>query len=137
MAARFLTTFVKYALVGGTSSLINLVAFYLLHLVGVHYLLAAAASYIGSTLFNYWMSIVFVFQSGARFQKHGELFWIFVVTIVGLLLNQALLFAMVSWLGWHPLVAQVVSLCAVFFWNFLARHHFVFRAKRPDETASS
>lgn len=130
MAGSFTSVLFKYLLVGGSSSLINLAAFYVLvHVFDVHYLWAAAASYIGSTLYNYWMSIVFVFQSGARFRRHGELFWIFVISLVGLLLNQVILWAAVSWLTWPPLMAQVVSLCAVFFWNFLARHLFVFKPK--------
>ena len=124
-------TFFKYFLVGGFSALVNLTLFFvLLRLLSVNYLAAATVSFILATLVNYWISVRFVFRSGVRFRKHGEMFWIFVVSVIGLLLNQLILFVLVSWCRWPPFWSQVVSLASIFAWNFLGRRYFIFKALR-------
>jgi putative flippase GtrA len=96
--------------------------------VGIHYLLAAVVSFVAATAFNYVLSIAHVFESGARFRKRHEIALVFVVSAVGLAINQAVLFALVQWTGVHLMVSKVAATGVVFLWNYFARSRYVFRA---------
>lgn len=98
--------------------------------LGLPYLRVAAATFVLATLVNYVLSIRFVFLSGTRFGRGWEVFLVFAVSAVGLALNQAILAAAVE-LGHFPLfLAKVTATAMVFFWNYLARRHFIFGGTR-------
>jgi putative flippase GtrA len=94
------------------------------------YLRVAAATFVLATLVNYLLSVRFVFVSGLRFGRASEIALVFAVSAIGLALNQAILAAAVE-LARAPLLAGKVSATGiVFFWNYLARRHFIFGGTR-------
>ena len=119
----------RYLLVGGTAAAVDIGLFLLFagHL-GLPYLRVAAATFVAATLVNYLLSVRFVFVSGLRFRRRDEIALVFLVSAVGLALNQAILWACVELAGLALLFSKLAATAAVFSWNYLSRRHFVFGA---------
>ncbi len=129
--------FVRYFFVGGAAAALDFLMFALLtKLAHAPWFWSGLISFTAATLLNYFLSIRFVFQSGARFsQKHHEMLLVFLVSLVGLGINQLVLWFCIEKIHIDVLVAKVVGTGVVFFWNYAARHHFVFKATtRPGES---
>jgi putative flippase GtrA len=121
--------FVRYFFVGGAAAALDFLVFALLTKVyHVDWFSSALASFTFATLFNYFLSIRLVFQSGARFsRKHHEVLMVFLVSLIGLGINQAVLWLCIERISVDPLIAKVIGTGVVFFWNYAARRHFVFK----------
>ena len=119
----------RYFFVGGVAACVDISLFMLgAQVMGLPYLRVGAFSFILATLVNYFLSIRIVFVSGARFAKRWEIVLVFVVSAVGLGINQLILAAGVE-VGQLPLLlAKLVATGVVFFWNYLARRLIVFGA---------
>ena len=121
----------RYFAVGGVAACVDIGLFMLFaQYLGLPYLRVAPATFVVATLVNYWLSIRFVFVSGARFRRRWEVALVFAVSAVGLVLNQAILALAVERLGAALLAAKLLATGTVFFWNYFARRLFVFRAVR-------
>ena len=121
----------RYFVVGGVAAVVDIGLFMLFAKgLGLPYLRVAAATFVVATLVNYWLSIRFVFVSGARFRRRWEVALVFAVSAVGLALNQAILALSVERLGAGLLAAKLLATGMVFFWNYFARRVLVFGAVR-------
>jgi len=119
---------VRYFFVGGIAASIDIGLFFVFaKLVGWNYLLVGAGSFILATLANYVLSVRHVFQSGARFARHHELALVYLVSLIGLALNQTVLYWGAEILLLELMLAKLLATAAVFFWNYGARAHFIFR----------
>jgi len=126
-------TFLRYFLVGGTAAALDLVIFVIFaKWAGFNYLLVAAAGFMLATCLNYLLSVRFVFKSGARFGRRQEVLAVYLVSKVGLLIHQAVLYACVEFLLVELVASKIVATGTVFAWNYLARATFVFRAIRSQ-----
>ena len=117
--------FARYVVVGGASTVVDYAIFAALFYLGLHYLMAAAISFVFAVAFNYYWSIRFVFQTG-RHAKHREVLLIYVVSGVGIALNLAILAGLVEWAGLHPLIGKMIGTVIVLAWNFSSRHLWIF-----------
>ncbi len=81
-----------------------------------------------ATLVNYLLSIKHVFESGIRFEKKMELFWVYVVSLVGMAIDLATLYICIDVTGVEMMASKLVATGVVFFWNYYARKRFVFKA---------
>ncbi|MEP7070252.1 MAG: GtrA family protein [Usitatibacter sp.] len=97
---------------------------------GWPYLRVAAGGFVAATLVNYFLGVRFVFVSGARFRRRWELALVFLVSAVGLVLNQLILAAGVEMAYFPLLLAKLTATGVVFFWNYFARRLVVFGAMR-------
>lgn len=121
--------FVKYFIVGGIAAIVNLIIFFIFaKVMRYNYFAIGALAFIVATIVNYILSIKYVFKSGIRFGKHKELFWIYVVSIIGLIENEIILYLFASLLHIEIMISQIIAVGAVFFWNYIARNSFVFRS---------
>jgi putative flippase GtrA len=119
---------VRYFLVGGVAAAVDIGLFALLvQGFGLPYLPVGAVTFIAATSVNYALSIRHVFRSGARFRRSHEIALVFLVSAIGLGVNQLILWAGVAGLGLQPVIAKVMATGGVFFWNYAARAHFVFK----------
>ena len=118
---------IRYFFVGGAAAVVDFVLFAgQVKVSDVPWYYAGVVSFIAATLVNYLLSIRFVFQSGVRFSKNHEIALVFLVSAVGLAINQAVLFLLIAMAAVDPLAAKVGATGAVFFWNYAARLKFVF-----------
>ncbi len=123
---------VRYFFVGGAAAVVDLSLFFIFaRLLGYHYLLVGAGAFTAAAVVNYYLSIRYVFVSGARFRGNKEFVWVYVVSSIGLLLNQIILYIGVDALQQDMMLAKIMAIGLVFGWNYLARKHFVFKAACP------
>lgn len=121
---------IRYFFVGGTAAMVDFAIFaMLIKLAGLDWFWAAAISFVVATGVNYFLSIRHVFESGIRFARHQEVTLIFLVSGIGLAINQGVLFLLIGRFGLNALLAKVFATGVVFVWNFLARSRFVFLAR--------
>jgi putative flippase GtrA len=97
----------------------------------------AAVTFVIATLVNYLLSVRFVFRSGQRFRRRWEIAMVYVVSGVGLALNQGILFFCVEMLYLGLLLSKLTATGMVFFWNYLARRFFIFGSGRPAPAISA
>ena len=123
---------VRYFFVGGAAAVVDLSLFFIFaRLLGYHYLFVGAGAFTVAAVVNYFLSIRYVFISGTRFRGNKEFAWVYVVSAVGLLLNQIILYIGVDALHQDMMLAKITAIGLVFGWNYLARKHFVFKAVCP------
>lgn len=119
----------RYFVVGGIATVVDVGLFMLFaQQMGLPYLRVAAGTFVLATLVNYFLSVRFVFVSGLRFRRRHEIALVFLVSGIGLALNQAILWACVELAGLALLFSKLAATAAVFSWNYLSRRHFVFGA---------
>lgn len=119
---------VRYFCVGGVAAAVDLTIFALLaKIAGFPYMAVAVFSFVVATAVNYALSIRHVFRSGASFTRPVEVGLTFLVSTLGLLVNQTALWFLVEKGGYDILIAKIGATGIVFFWNYLARAKFVFR----------
>lgn len=125
---------IRYALVGGVAATTDFVIFALFaKALGLNYLWVAAVGFVTATALNYWLSIRFVFKSGARFGFRTEVALVFLVSLIGLAVNQSILYMAIEKLHIEMLTSKILATASVFVWNYGLRNLFVFRPvrKRP------
>jgi len=118
---------VRYFLVGGLATLVDLLLFAVL-VKGLDFawLGSAAFSFCVATLVNYVFSVRHVFKSGVRFGKRHEMVLIFNASSIWLLINQAAQGMLIEVGCIEVLLPKVAATALVFFWNYEVRHHFIF-----------
>lgn len=120
---------IRYGLVGATAATIDFSIFAVFaKWLGFNYLVVGCVGFIVATAVNYILSVRFVFQRGVRFRPVQEVALIFLVSGLGLVVNQGVLYVGIGVLGWEMLLTKVLATGSVFLWNFGIRSGFVFKA---------
>jgi putative flippase GtrA len=128
-----ISKFIRYFIIGGIAALTNMAIFFIFaKILQFNYLAVGALAFIVATFVNYILSVKYVFKSGIRFSKQKELFWVYVVSIIGLIENEVILYLLVSLLHVEIMISQIIAVGAVFFWNYIARNNFVFRGNGKE-----
>jgi putative flippase GtrA len=105
--------FVRYAFVASIGLSVDFGGLvWLKEVVHLHYVLAM--------MVNYGLSIWWVF-SKSRFSRQQEFLMFAGIGLVGLGLNDAMLWALTSGLGVYYVWSKAITTVGVFFWNFFAR----------------
>ena len=129
---------IRYAAVGGTAAAIDFVIFVsFAKLLGLNYLWVGVTGFIVATTINYFLSIRFVFDSGVRFGFKKEISLVFLISFIGLCLNQVVLYLGIGILGWEMLFVKLCATASVFFWNFGARSQFIFKPLEDKQSKNS
>lgn len=125
---KLLVQFVRYFFVGGFAFVVDFGLLYILtEYAGLHYLLSATLSFIAGLLVNYIISCIWVF-SDSKFKNRLVEFLIFAaIGIVGLALNDALIWLFTDCIGTYYMFSKIVAAALVYLWNFFARKYIVFR----------
>ena len=96
--------------------------------VGLSYLWSAAIGFVAGAGVVYWLSVTWVFRyRRLRDKPAAELGLFLAIGLVGLGLNEVVLFAVTEGVGVHYLVSKVFAVGTVFMWNFAARKCLLFR----------
>lgn len=109
----------KFVVVGGTAFVIDYGVFAFLTYIGIHYLLAQIVSFSVALIFNYIASIKWVFDAKKQTRKDIVIF--IVLAVIGLGINEILLYIGVEELKWHELLAKFISSVIVMVYNFITR----------------
>ena len=129
--------FLRYVLVGGSAFVIDIGILYLARtylfqsLATTGILLATACGFIAGLVYNYTLSIIFVFKNAVETAKAHKIrsFVVFtVIGIIGLVLTELMMFAGVRIAGERfYLAVKIVTAGVVLLWNYIARKVFVFK----------
>ena len=118
----------RYAVVGGISFVVDFGSLWLLtEKAGLPYLWSAAIAFILGLICNYLLSTAWVFGESRIKNAWGEFLAFAIIGVIGLGLNELIMYACTDGLGFHYMLSKIVSTGIVFFWNFLARRFLVFK----------
>lgn len=118
--------FAKFGVVGVIAFCIDYGLFLLMtYAFGVNYLVASAISFTISTIFNFMASMRYVF-AGKKGQTRTQQFVIFfVLSVIGLGVNQLILWVCVDMLAWLAWIGKLVATAIVMIFNFITRKIFL------------
>lgn len=115
----------KFGVVGGLAFLIDYcLLFILTEFVGFHYLISSIISFIVSLIFNYILSIKWVFDVTKK-QTYKEVAIFVVLSIIGLGINQLVMYIGVDKINIHYMLVKIISTIIVMIWNFITRKIFI------------
>ena len=95
---------------------------------GFNWFLVALCSFTLATAVNYLLCIRYVFESGARFKKQAEVSLVFLVSGIGLVINQSILWLLIEMAGIDAVLSKLMATGIVFVWNYTARSRVIFKA---------
>ncbi len=118
--------FIRYGLVSGIAFSTDVALLVVCHEVfKLPYLVAATISFLIGVVVNYTLCIVWIFPE-SRFASRGVEFALTaLIAGFGLLINNGVMWLLVSKLAVYYLAAKLVSSIVVFFWNFFIRKYYV------------
>lgn len=119
--------YAKFAVVGITSLMVDYVFMVFLtenSAFGLDYFQASAFSYTLSVFVNYILSMKFVFHGRDDMGKVKEASIFFVLSLVGLFLNQMMMWVAVELLSIYYVGAKLLSTLLVTNYNFISRKKF-------------
>ncbi len=92
---------------------------------GVNYLVSATVSFTVSVIFNYLASMRYVFTHKEDMSRRREFIIFVVLSVIGLLINNACMWAGVELLNVHYLITKIFATAVVMVWNFVTRKIFL------------
>ncbi len=117
----------KFTVVGGFAFLIDYGLLYVLtEFIGIHYLISSIISFTVSVIFNYIMSITWVFDVNKK-QGVKEFIVFIILSVIGLGINELIMYLMVDIIGIHYMISKLFSTGIVMVYNFITRKIFVER----------
>ena len=118
----------RYCITGGTAAIVDFSSLYILtELINIHYLISAIIAFIFGLTTNYILSIFWVFNKRRLKSRFLEFIIFSIIGIVGLGLNELIIWYFTEYVHFHYLLSKVVSTIVIFSWNFLARKFILFR----------
>lgn len=103
----------------------------LIEIAGWHYLLAGALSFTAGLVLAYALSIAWVFEHRNRSNAREELVIFAAIGVVGLGINELVLWLGTGGLGVHYLVSKAGAAGASFLFNFGFRKWLLFHPRNP------
>ena len=118
----------KYLVVGGSAALLDLAIFYVFaESIELNYLFVSIAGFIFSTALNYWLGVLLVFKSGARYSLPKEILLVYLVSVIALVVQLGVLTIAVEFVQLSLMVSKVIAMGAAFVFNFIPRKYLVFK----------
>ncbi len=115
----------KFGVVGGGAFLIDYSILYVLtEFVGIHYLISSVISFIISLIFNYILSIYWVFDVTKK-QTAKEIIIFVILSVIGLGINQIVMYVGSDLLQIYYMITKLVATFIVMVWNFVTRKIFI------------
>jgi putative flippase GtrA len=100
--------------------------------LGMQYLLAATLSFCLGVNVNYLLSTGWIFKDSKLTKRRHEFVAVLLIATVGLVLNDAILWALTSGLALFYVYSKLVATVATFFWNFFVRKKILHDTKQPE-----
>lgn len=132
--------FLKYCVAGGSATVTDFVVLSLLvYVVGMNhlpwYVIAATISFLTATGVNFSISWNWVFKDRKQNMKM-QFIKFFVVTVVGILLNNGIIVLMVEKFHWPVLFGKVLATAIIVFYNFIANNLWAFKSRSQPVVGS-
>lgn len=111
-----------FGMIGGLCFLIDYFLMIGLTEIGhMNYLLSSGISFVMSVIVNYLLSMRFIFESKDNMNKVTEFVIFIVLSVIGLGINEVLMWFIVEKWGLHYMVTKIVVTAIVMIYNFITR----------------
>ena len=121
----------KFGIVGGTAFLIDYgVMIALTELCGINYLFSSGISFAISVIYNYILSVRWVFDVDDNGNKRKEFIIFIFLSLIGLGINQLLMWIFVSSFQIFYMLAKIFVTAIVMIYNFITRKIFLEARKK-------
>ena len=118
---KLLAQIIKFGLVGFLCFFIDYgIMVFLTEVAGVHYLFSSGISFTVSVVVNYVLSLTYVFET-EKGNKIKEFIIFVVLSVIGLGINQVLMWFCVDILGIFYMISKIGATAVVMVYNFITR----------------
>lgn len=122
---KLINQILKFGIVGVIATIIDFIVLYLLtEFLHVHYLISSIISFTVSVIFNYILSIKWVFEANHKQTKKDFIIFV-VLSIIGLGINSLIMYLMVDKFNIHYMFTKVFATGVVMVYNFITRKIFI------------
>lgn len=123
---KLLNQILKFGVVGGLAFIIDYgILIFLTEVFHINYLISTTISFIVSVIFNYIMSLFWVFDVDEN-KNRTTVFSVFIIlSVIGLLLNDLFMWVFVDGMSIHYLIAKIIATLLVMIYNFITRKLFL------------
>ncbi len=116
---------IKFGIVGGTAFVIDYGIFTVLsQFLHIHYLIASIISFSISVIYNYILSIKWVFNVNKK-QTTKDFLVFIILSVIGLALNSLILYISVDLIHIHEMIGKIIATAIVMVYNFITRKIFI------------
>lgn len=117
---------IRFGFVGGGAFAIDYgVMIFFTEVVGISYLISSAISFVVSVIFNYILSVKWVFDVSGERSQAQDLVVFMVLSIIGLGINQLIMWLAVEKLYIFYMLAKIGATSVVMIYNFVTRKLFL------------
>ncbi|MDD3361638.1 MAG: GtrA family protein [Hespellia sp.] len=120
---KLIVKLVKFGITGVAATVIDFAVLYLLKSVmGVNVYIAVVAAFIVSLVFNYYVSMKYVFVAREDLSMTRQMVIFLITAVIGLGLNECIMWGCIEFAGMYYMVGKVLATGVVMVFNYMARH---------------
>lgn len=121
---------IRFSVVGGSAFVIDYgIMIFLTEVFGVNYLISSGISFTISVIFNYILSVKWVFNVTDERSQTQDFAVFIVLSVIGLGINQAIMWLAVDILGIFYMLSKIGATGVVMVYNFVTRKIFLENGK--------
>lgn len=93
--------------------------------IGLNVLVSAALGFSISVIFNYLLSVKWVFDVNKEKSTKRNFILFIIFSVIGLLLTEGIMYLGTEWLNIHYIIVKVIATLIVMIFNFITRKMFL------------